>query len=254
MGELELWQIAIIALIFCWSGFVRAGLGFGGALLSMPFILLVDNRPLIYLPIIAVHLLVFSSLTLATEQLKAKVKKPAGVNWRYLKKALAIMIVPKLVGVLGLITLPNYVMSVIIFSIVVVYAIGYIINKPFVSKSPWVDTLFLMLGAYISGTTLIGAPLIMAVFVQHVAKHQLRNTLFVLWFILVTIKMVAFVLAGVDLQWHQHLWLLPAAAVGHFCGLYAHNFLLTQTNARFYKVIGVVLLVASGVGLAKEFF
>ena len=64
MSDLSLIQYGLIALIFIWSGFVRSGLGFGGAVLSLPFLLLVKDDPLIFLPIIAVHLLVFSSLTI----------------------------------------------------------------------------------------------------------------------------------------------------------------------------------------------
>ncbi|BBI70547.2 hypothetical protein HAALTHF_05350n [Vreelandella aquamarina] len=66
-------------------------------------------------------------------------------------------------------------------------------------------------GGYVSGTSLIGAPLIVSVFATHVAKEQLRDTMFVLWFILVVIKMVSFVIAGVDLQLIHQLWLLPCA-------------------------------------------
>jgi len=64
MSELSIAQYSLIALIFVWSGFVRSGLGFGGAVLSLPFLLLVLDEPLVFLPIIAVHLLVFSSLTI----------------------------------------------------------------------------------------------------------------------------------------------------------------------------------------------
>ena len=57
MSDLSLIQYGLIALIFIWSGFVRSGLGFGGAVLSLPFLLLVKDAPLVFLPIIAVHLL-----------------------------------------------------------------------------------------------------------------------------------------------------------------------------------------------------
>ena len=50
----------------------------------------------------------------------------------------------------------------------------------------------------------------MAVYSTHVPRHQLRDTLFVLWFVLVTIKMLSFVALDVDLQLIHHLWLLPA--------------------------------------------
>ena len=162
-----------------------------------------------------------------------------------------IMIVPKLIGVFGLITLPNQLMSSIIFVIVTVYAVSYILNKPFSSKNRKLDTLFLILGGYISGTSLIGAPLIIAVFATHVAKEQLRNTLFALWFILVTIKMLAFVYAGIDLQLIQHVWLLPCAGIGHVIGLRFHRYMLSADQKIFYRVLGSVLLMISFVGLWK---
>lgn len=108
-----------------------------------------------------------------------------------------------------------------------------------------------MLGAYISGTSLIGAPLIIAVFATHVAKEKLRDTLFVLWFILVAIKMTAFVYAGVDLQWLHHLWLLPAAAVGHVLGLRFHARLVSGDVRVFYRWLGAVLMAISLFGLAS---
>ena len=64
MADLAFYQYSFVGLIFVWSGFVRSGLGFGGAVLSLPFLLLVLDDPLIFLPLIAVHLLVFSSLTI----------------------------------------------------------------------------------------------------------------------------------------------------------------------------------------------
>lgn len=249
--ELSIPAHLAIGFIFIWSGFVRSGLGFGGAVLSLPFLLLIDDRPLVYLPIIAVHLLFFSALTLWSSRTTTAQAEPgaAGVDWRYLGRALAIMIVPKLVGIFGLLALPNDVMTAIIFTIVLLYSLSYIFNKPLVSKYAWMDNLLLMLGGYVSGTSLIGAPLIVAVFATHVAREKLRNTLFALWFILVTIKMAAFVWAGVNLQWLQHVWLLPCAALGHVLGLHLHHRIL-QTDARiFYRWLGSVLLIVSGFGL-----
>lgn len=255
MADLSLLQYVLIGLIFIWSGFVRSGLGFGGAVLSLPFLLLVHNDPLVYLPLISVHLLVFSSLTILMNNRKqaasAEVSAGAGgtVDWVYLRRILAIMIVPKLIGVFGLITLPAQVMSGIIFAIVSVYSLSYIFNRPFRSNSKAVDTVFLMLGGYISGTSLIGAPLIIAVAAQHLPKEKLRDTLFALWFILVTIKMGAFVWAEVDLQLIHHLWLLPCAAVGHVIGLRFHERMLQAETPIFFRVLGSILLVISCVGL-----
>ena len=39
MQDLLWYQYALIGLIFCWSGFVRSSLGFGGAVLALPFLL-----------------------------------------------------------------------------------------------------------------------------------------------------------------------------------------------------------------------
>lgn len=252
MADLALYQYALIGLIFVWSGFVRSGLGFGGAVLSLPFLLLVHNEPLVFLPLIAVHLLVFSSLTILLNNRKsAGVPRGNTVNWPYLWRILAIMIIPKMIGVFGLITLPTYVMSLIIFSIVSLYSISYILDRPFRSNSKIVDTVFLMLGGYISGTSLIGAPLIIAVVAQHLPREQLRDTLFALWFILVTIKLGAFIYAGVDLQLIHHLWLLPFVTLGHVVGLRFHERMLRSDASLFLRGLGWVLLVVSAIGLWK---
>jgi uncharacterized membrane protein YfcA len=259
MPDLLWYQYSLIALVFVWSGFVRSGLGFGGAALSLPFLLLIENQPLFFLPIIAVHLLVFSSITVASSHLREKrpavaaERAPSGarIDWRYLRYALAVMILPKLIGVFGLITLPAALMSGIIFLIVAVYAVGYMLNRPFRSRGKGLDLVFLVLGGYVSGASLVGAPLIVAVFSNHVPRHQLRDTLFVLWFLLVTIKLAAFVYAGVDLQLAQQLWLLPFAALGHVLGLRLHRRLLEAETAAFFRLMGAALLLVSSVGLAK---
>lgn len=249
MLDLAAYQYLLIGLIFIWSGFVRSGLGFGGAVLSLPFLLLVHNDALVFLPLIAVHLLVFSSITVIANNRGRGAE--GTVDWRYLRYLLAVMIAPKLIGVLGLITLPAKLLSGVIFTIVSVYSLSYIFNRPFKSNNRLVDTLFLLLGGYISGTSLIGAPLIIAVAAQHLAKAQLRDTLFVLWFVLVTIKLAAFVYFDVDLQLIHHLWLLPCAAIGHVIGLRFHDRMLQADTPVFFRVLGVALLAVSCVGLAR---
>lgn len=263
MTDLALYQYVLIGLIFTWSGFVRSGLGFGGAVMSLPFLLLIDNQPLVFLPIIAVHLLVFSSLTVWLNAKKARSITPgrmeataatgevASVDWRYLRKTLLIMIVPKLVGVFGLLNLPANILTGVIFVIVGAYAVSYLLNRPLRSGHPALDVVFLILGAYISGTSLIGAPLIVAVFTARVAKARLRDTLFVLWFILVAIKMMAFVYAGVDLQLLHHLWLLPAATLGHMLGLGFHKRIVSGDPRVFYRVVGAALLATSLIGVGR---
>ena len=39
-------EIAFISLIFVWIGFVRTGLGFGGAVLGLPLLMLVKGSPI----------------------------------------------------------------------------------------------------------------------------------------------------------------------------------------------------------------
>ena len=254
MADLLWYQYVLIGLIFAWSGFVRTSLGFGGAVLALPFLLLVVNEPLVFLPIIAIHLLIFSSWIAwnghrQLQQAGSSAAVQSNIDWGYLGKALKIMIVPKLVGVVGLLTLPANVMTSIIFGIVIIYAIGYVLNKPFRSNNKYVDYVLLGLGGYVSGTSLIGAPLIVSVFATHVAKEQLRDTMFVLWFILVVIKMVSFVIADVDLQLIHQLWLLPCAFVGHLLGEKAHRYLLNADTGLFFRVLGAVLILVSVVGL-----
>lgn len=255
MTDLFWYQYLLIGLIFAWSGFVRTSLGFGGAVLALPFLLLVVNEPLVFLPIIAIHLMIFSSWIAWSGHRQLQKEGMGGasaesnIDWGYLFKALKIMIIPKLIGVIGLLTLPAQVMTSIIFGIVFIYAIGYVLNRPFKSKNKYVDYVLLALGGYVSGTSLIGAPLIVAVFATHVAKEQLRDTMFVLWFILVVIKMVSFLIAGVDLQLIHQLWLLPCAFLGHLLGEKAHRYMLKADTGLFFRVLGGVLLLVSVVGL-----
>ena len=90
----------------------------------------------------------------------------------------------------------------------------------------------------------------MAVFAIRVAREQLRDTLFacgLFW----SVKMAAFIWADVDLQLLHSLILLPFAAIGHLVGLKLHQRLLQAETAQFFRVLGVVLLVISLVGLVK---
>ena len=161
------------------------------------------------------------------------------------------MIIPKTVGIIGLLTLPPVIMSTIILLIVLAYAIGYIVNRPIEIKTKLQEYSFLGLGAYVSGTSLTGAPLIVPVVAARVEKHELRNTLFVLWWILTSIKLISFVIAGVDLQLFHHLWLLPCAFVGHVLGNKMHNYLVEQETPTFFRVLGIALVIVSLTGLLK---
>jgi hypothetical protein len=255
MEGLESWQYVAIGLLFVWGGFVRSSLGFGGAVLALPFLLMVHNVPLVFLPIIAVHLLFFSFITVVQSHRKTSRdetgEQRGTVNWSFLRYALLLMIIPKLVGVAGVITLPADIVSGFIYVVVAIYAITYILDRPFKSDSKSLDAFFLVLGGYVSGTSLVAAPLVVPVAAKRVDKYQLRDTLFALWFVLVAVKLAAFMWTGVDLQWRQQLWLLPCAALGHLVGLRFHDYTMRADTKIFFRILGFGLLTVSVVGLIR---
>ncbi len=237
-------EILLTGLLFMWAGFVRSGLGFGGAALGLPLMLFINDQPLFWLPIIGAHLLFFSGITLR--------KRINNVDWSYLKHSNKFIIPAALVGVAGLVTLPNDWLVIFIYSITLFYAVLWLLNIQVQSSKSWSDKLLLTFGGYVAGTSLTGAPLMVAVFMRNVSKEQLRNTLFVLWFALVSIKMSAFYMLDVPLNVSSALLLLPVAAVGHVAGLKAHETLL-QNDALFKRVIGAFLLLVCLVGLAARY-
>ena len=238
-------EIALVALIFIWTGFVRSGLGFGGAALGLPLMLFIYDKPVYWLPIIGLHLLFFTSLTLRSRM--------HNVDWAYLKKSSIYIIPPALVGVFGLITLPNNWLIIFIYSVTLFYAVTWFLNMNIRSNNEWLDRFLLATGGYVAGTSLTGAPLMVAVYMRNVAADQLRNTLFVLWFILVTIKMSTFKLLGVDIHLLTSLYLLPVAAIGHVIGLKAHELIL-KNDQIFKRAIGGVLIIISVLGLSQVNF
>ncbi len=243
-NDLTALQMVAIAAIFVWTGFVRTGIGFGGAALGLPLLLLVDDKPLVFLPIIGTHLLLFTSFTVAT-----RIKN---VNWPMVAKSMSIIILPKILGLIGLLSLPNYWLIVIVFSITLFYGMTWLFNYTIRSQSKAVDVALLSLGGYISGTSLTGAPLIVAVVARYVDKIQLRETLSVLWIILVAFKMIAFVIYGVELQWQFSLILIPFVAIGHVIGLRVHDYFMHTDSPMFHRVLGTALIVISSIGLIKH--
>ncbi len=233
-------DIALTCILFMWAGFVRSGLGFGGAALGLPFMLFIYDQPVYWLPIIGTHLLFFTSLTLRT--------RLDNVNWQYLKSSLFYILPPALIGVFGLLNLPNLWIVTFIYCITLLYAVMWLLNRSFHSDNVWIDRLLLVFGGYIAGTSLTGAPLMVAVYVRNVVHAQLRNTLFVLWFILVAIKMSTFAALGVELNILTAIVLLPVAGVGHFIGLKTHDAIL-RNDVVFKRFIGVMLIVVSGLAL-----
>ena len=235
-------EIIFISLIFVWIGFVRTGLGFGGAVLGLPLLMLVGGSPIDWLPIIGIHLLFFSGIALA--------RSLNTIDWSYLKRSLPWILPAKIIGVIGLISLPPTVMTLIVYSITSFYALTWILNYNIASREGWVSRLLLILGGYISGTSLNGAPLLVAVYMQNIDVKRLRNTLFVLWFLLVTIKMSAFLIVDVYINWQFSLMLIPVAALGHFVGLKVHDRII-ENDKQFKRWMGSVLILICIAGLSK---
>ncbi len=238
--DFSLSEILVIGIIFIWTGFVRSGLGFGGGALGLPLMLFVYNNPIFWLPIIGFQLLFFSSLTLRT--------KLGNVDWNYLLKSYIFILPTALVGIFGLLTLPNNWLLIFIYSITLFYAIMWLLDKTLHSNKDWLDKALLSLGGYVAGTSLTGAPLMVAVFIRHVNRYQLRDTLFALWFTLVIIKMLTFASVEVDLHFYSALLLLPVSAIGHIIGLKAHNYVI-QNDKLFKRIIGGILTIISILGL-----
>jgi len=208
----------------------------------LPILMLVSGSPIDWLPIIGIHLLFFSSITLLNS-LKQ-------VDWKYLKQSLPWIIPAQMIGVIGLLSFSPIVMIVVVYSITSFYAITWIINKNIASKKNWVNRLLLIMGGYISGTSLMGGALLVAVYAANIEVKKLRNTLFVLWFLIVSIKMAAFLFVGVFIDWKFSLMLIPVAGIGHIIGLKVHDQLI-KNDAKFKQWIGSALLLVCIIGLTK---
>ncbi|MGD2171470.1 MAG: sulfite exporter TauE/SafE family protein [Gammaproteobacteria bacterium] len=240
--ELAPAQLMACFVLFVWSGFVRAGLGFGGAVLTLPLLFLIDDRPLFWLPILALHLLIFSAITLRS--------RLGNVDWRVLRKTLPYILPAKLIGVFGLVSLPAQWMVIIIYGITSFYALLWIAGTRIQSNKPWLDKLMLVGGGYFSGTSLSGAPLIAAVYLREIVRGSLRDTLFVLWFLLVSIKLATLAWFGIDLQAGSMLLLVPATAAGHIVGMKIHDRLL-DNDRLFKRVLGIGMISISALGIAR---
>jgi len=91
--------------------------------------------------------------------------------------------------------------------------------------------------------------MVIAVALRHIKTTDFRHTLFVVWGVLVSIKLIAFAWAGINFNLLATLWLLPFAGIGHIIGHRLHNRLLIQDATHFYQVIGWVLLCTACTGL-----
>ncbi len=245
MLDLSNIEYVFVIIIFIWTGFVRSGLGFGGAALGLPLMLFVHDQALFWLPIIGLHLLFFSGLTLRT--------RINNIDWSYLRKAAWYIFPSAIIGVIGLIQLPTKWLLIFIYSVSLFYAVLWLAGWAIRSGDSWVDKGLLVIGGYVAGTSLTGAPLMVAVFAKNVHRGQLRNTLFVLWFILVSVKMTAFIILDVKLNVLTSALLLPFAAIGHVIGLKLHDAIL-KNDQLFKRFVGAMLIAVSSLGLWKIAF
>jgi uncharacterized membrane protein YfcA len=245
LNDLQVWQYAAIAVMFVWSGFVRSGLGFGGAALTLPLLLLVVENPVVFLPAIAIHLLVFGFASVG-----ARMER---VDYRFLLRSLPVILPFKFAGVIGLLNLPAEVLTGIVYVITLLYSIAYIVGIELRSKSRLMDITLLATGGYVSGTSLIGAPLLIAVYIKYVNRTQLRETLFALWIILVVIKLAGYLWTGTDMQLIHQVWLFPCAFLGHIMGSRFHGYLETIKPQAFLRVVGIALLAITLTGIATNF-
>lgn len=243
MTDLSTVQMIMLMPVFTWSGFVRAGLGFGGTALALPFALIVVESAQVVVPLFLVQLFLFSVVN--------TVQHWTNVDRRYLGYLVALLVLPVLAGVVSLVRLPNDALVTFVYLCVLGFAIQYLVQFEVKSAGKAVDLFLLMAGGYVLGATTAGGPPIVAVSMRHVAQDKVRDTLLCLWSLFAMVNLVALFQAEVDLQWRSQLWLLPATLVGHWLGDRFHQQLLTMQTAVFYRVLGVTLMAVTVIGLIK---
>lgn len=233
-------------IAFIWSGFIRAGLGFGGAGLMYPVALIAVDSILFLVPIVCVQLLILSGITL--------VRDHRLIDWKVVITMFALVLPTFMAGVFGLIKLPEIWPLITVYAVIIFYSFSYILNWDTSKAGKWLDAPSLIVGGYVSGLSLSGAPLIAAVAIKRLNKHSIRASLFVLWIALVCIKLFTFYLYDVDLQLRHQAWLLPCALIGHFMGLRAHNYLLKMEGPLFYRCLGFGLLALCLLSISRHLF
>lgn len=139
--EFTTFSVIVLLIAFVWSGFVRSGLGFGGAGLMYPIAFLAIDSVVFIVPIVGVQLLIFSGITLALGGYKK-------VDWSTtLKLTLAIM-PAYLVGVFGLLNFPEFWLLMLVYMFILLYSLGYMLDYQ-LKPSAWLNLPIITLGAYI---------------------------------------------------------------------------------------------------------
>ncbi len=242
--EFDLYTIVVLIIAFWWSGFVRAGIGFGGAGLMYPVALLAVDSMLFLVPIVCVQLLIFSTATL--------IKDHHLIDWKTIGKLFAMIFPTFMIGVFGLITLPGDWVLYTVYAVIIYYSLSYIFNFNTAKLGRWLDYPVLFAGGYVSGLSLSGAPLIAAVAIKRLQKNSVRASLFVLWTVLVIVKLTTLYVYEVDLQLRHQVWLLPCALVGHLMGMRVHDKLMQVEGPVFYRWLGAGLLAVCLASIARN--
>lgn len=242
-------NICILLIAFWWAGFVRAGLGFGGAGLMYPIAFLAVDSVLFIVPIIGTQLLFFAGITLAMGEYKK-------IDWHTVAWILIVLLPPTLAGVFGLLQLPEFWVLMSVYIIIILYSLNYIFgkhqNNTNQKPNTWLNIPILLFGGYVSGLTLSGAPVIAAVALQYLKKEHARASLYVIWIVAVSIKLSTLSAFNVDMQLRHQVWLLPIATVGHLMGLKVHDKLIEMKSPKFYRWMGIALLTLSIIGLTRH--
>jgi hypothetical protein len=231
----------VLFLCFIWSGFLRTGLGVGATVLMLPFALFVVNSPLIVVPIVATQSVILSSVTVFQHS--------QNVSWKHVGIFLGITAIPFVIGLYGLILLPEKWLMLLVYGITLMYALSYIFQIRLATNNTGLDLLALIMGGYINGLSFSGGPPIAAVMSKYVPKRQFRDTFLAMVILIAAIKLSTFYWVGVDLQLQLQLFMIPAVLIGHIIGLRFHHYFMTIDERSFYRWLGVVIFIATLVGI-----
>lgn len=233
--------LVFLFICFIWSGFTRTGFGFGANALMLPFALLVVPDPLIIIPVVAAQAILFCGFEATRNFLR--------IDWKTIGWIVTITAIPIALGIYGLINLPEEILTLAVYFVTTGYALKYIFDWQVSKHNKIIDFLALIFGGYITGFSLSGGPLIVAVALKRIPPALFRNSMLAFWTLIGSTKLITLALAGVNLQSKLFLFTLPAVIIGHLIGLYFHGRILQ--SKKFYQFLGIMLLVISTLGITK---
>ena len=129
-----------------------------------PIALLAIDSIIYLVPIVGIQVIIFSSLTLLAGGYK-------NVDWPNTIKLILAILPMYLVGVFGLMQFPDFWLLTVTYGFVLFYSVSYIMQWT-IKSSPWLNVPLIIVGAYITGLSLSGSPIIAAVALQYLNKQQ----------------------------------------------------------------------------------